>query len=210
MRNLPFILLIILVGITSLALLIALSLGIGWLLTLFLPFSLFEATLLSMLAAVVTGLAWYSIFRSLAASDFLTDEDGSEPDGIPESRFWQSPADKTWMNWFRYVLANSVYQDLLDSGSGLTVEKEEQLEEWSIRLADAALSQLKSRSPRTKRLRVSKEMLKQELTRMGHPASDEEILDAAVAAMNADLRYLDALLRTAIRERLWDEPQEGP
>ena len=118
MRNLPFILLIVLVVIISLALFIGLSLGIGWLLTLFLPFSLFEATLLGMLAAVVTGLVWYRIFRSLAVSEFLTDEDESEPDEIPESRFWESPADRTWKNWFRYVLANSVYEDLLDSSSG--------------------------------------------------------------------------------------------
>ena len=80
MRNLPFALLIVLVVIISLALFIGLALGIGWLLTLFLPFSLFEATLLGMLAAVVTGLVWHSIFRSLSVSEFMTAEDGSEPD----------------------------------------------------------------------------------------------------------------------------------
>ena len=51
-------------------------------------------------------------------------------------------------------------------------------------------------------------MLKQQLTKMGHPSCDDDILDAAVAAMNADLRYLDAPLRKAIRERLWDEPRK--
>lgn len=209
MRTLPFILLIVLVVIVSLALFVGLSLGIGWLLTLFLPFSLFEATLLGMLAAVVTGLVWYRIFRSLSVSELMTDDDWSEPDEIPESRFWQSSADRTWMNWFRYILANSVYEDLLDSSSGLNVEKKGQLQECSIRLTDAALGQLRTRSPRTKRLRVSKGMLKQQLGKMGHQSCDDEILNAAVAAMNADLRYLDAPLRTAIRERLWDEPQEG-
>jgi hypothetical protein len=113
------------------------------------------------------------------------------------------------MNWFRYILANSVYEDLPDSSRGLSVEQKEQAQECFIRLTDAALDRLKTRSPRTRRLRVSKGMLKQQLGKMGHQSCDDEILDAAVAAMNADLRYLDAPLRTAIRKRLWDEPQEG-
>jgi len=46
MRTLSLVLVILLLVIISLALFIGLSLGIGWLLTLFLPFSLFEATLL--------------------------------------------------------------------------------------------------------------------------------------------------------------------
>jgi hypothetical protein len=208
-RTLPFVLVTVLVVTISLALFIGLSLGIGWILTLFLPFSLFEATLLGMLAAVVTGLVWYSVFRSLAVSEFIEDKDESEPDEIPESRFWESPVDRTWKNWFRYVLANSVYEDLLDSPpSGLAMMKEKQLQELSIRLADTALGGLEAKSPRTKQLRVSKGMLKQQLIKMGQQPYDDDILDAAVAAMNVDLRYLDEPLRKVIRERLWDEPKE--
>ena len=207
MRTLSLVLVIVLVVIISLALFIGLSLGIGWLLTLFLPFSLFEATLLGMLAAVVTALVWYSIFRSLFVSEFM-DEDESEPDEIPESRFWESPVDRTWKNWFRYVLANSVYEGFFDSPSVLTVMKEKQLQELSIRLADTALGGLETKSPRTKRLRVSKGMLKQQLIKMGQQPYDDDILGAAVAAMNVDLRLLEESLRTAIREQLWDEPKE--
>jgi hypothetical protein len=205
MRPLPFVLVIALVIIVSLALFIGLSLGIGWLLTLFLPFSLFEATLLGMLAAVVTGLVWVSIFRSLSVSEFLEDE--SEPDEIPESRFWGSPVDRTWTNWFRYVLANSVYEDLLESSSAITAMEEKQLQDLSIRLADTALDGLKAKSPRAKRLRVSKGMLKQQLIKMPQQPYDDDILDAAVAAMNASLRLLEEPLRQAIRERLWNEPK---
>ena len=75
-------------------------------------------------------------------------------------------------------------------------------------MADTALGGLETKSPRTKRLRVSKGMLKQQLIKMGQQPYDDDILDAAVAAMNADLRYLDEPLRKAIRERLWDEPKE--
>jgi hypothetical protein len=206
MRPLLFVLVIALVIVVSLALFIGLSLGIGWLLTLFLPFSLFEATLLGMLAAVVTGLVWVSIFRSISVSEFLEDEDESEPDEIPQSRFWESPVDRTWKNWFRYILANAVYEDLLDSPSAITVMEEKQLQDLSIRLADTALDGLKTKSPRTKRLRVSKGMLKQQLIKMAQQPYDDDILDAAVAAMNASLRLLEEPLRQAIRERLWDEP----
>jgi zinc transporter ZupT len=103
MRTLLFVLMIVLALMVSLALFIGLSLGIGSLLTLFLPFSLFEATLLSILAAVVTGLVWYGSFHSLSASEFAGEEDEPEPDEIPESRFWKSAADRTWEAWFRYM-----------------------------------------------------------------------------------------------------------
>jgi hypothetical protein len=43
---------------------------------------------------------------------------------------------------------------------------------------------------------------------MGQQPYDDDTLDAAVAAMNVDLRYLDEPLRKAIRERLWDEPKQ--
>jgi hypothetical protein len=207
MRPLPFVLMIVLVLIVSLGLFIGLSLGIGWLLTLFLPFSLFEATLLGMLAAVVTGLFWYGVLRSLSVSEFLEDEEESQPDEIPESRFWETPVDRTWKNWFRYVLANSVYEDLLDSPSAIKAMEEKQLQDLSIRLADTALDGLKAKSPRMKRLRVSKGMLKQQLTKTAQQSYDDDILDIAVAAMNASLQLLEKPLRKAIRERLWDEPK---
>ena len=83
---------------------------------------------------------------------------------------------------------------------------EEQLQELSIRLADAALGTLKAKSPRATRLRVSKGRLKHEMVRMGQPPYEDGILNAAVPAVNAVLASMEEALRRIVREQLWDDP----
>jgi hypothetical protein len=192
--------------VISFALIITVPLGIGWILTLFLPFSLFEGTLLAMLAVIVTWRFWRSVYS--ASSPEFDEEVDSEPDEIPSSRFWETSEDKTWENWYRYVLANSIYEEFLTSSQWMEVMDNRQLEEMSIRLADASVGGLRKKSARTKRLRMSKGMLKQELGKMGHQPYDDEILEAAVVAMNVDLAFLEKGLRGVMRDRLWDEPAE--
>jgi hypothetical protein len=141
----------------SFALVMGIALGVGWVLTRFLPFSLFEATLLGMIAALVTYTIWRNILRS--APDFRLNEDEKEPepdlDEIPLSRFCTTDADSTWENWFRYVIANTIYEDFLDSPGRIAQMNDRQLQELSIRLMDAAIAALKRKSPRTRRLRVT-------------------------------------------------------
>ena len=198
---------VVLVAI-SLALVIGIPLGIGWILTLFLPFSLFEGSLLGMIASIVTGIIWYNIFRFDLSPEFEEEEDDSGAYEIPESRFWRTNAERTWENWFRYVIANSVYEDLLDSPRWVEVMSEEQLQELSIRLADAALGTLKEKSPRATRLRVSRGRLKHEMVKMGQPPCEDGILNAAVTAANIVLAPMDEVLRRIVREQLWDEPTD--
>jgi hypothetical protein len=81
-----------------------------------------------------------------------------------------------------------------------------QLQELSIRLTDAAIAALKTKSPRTKRLRVSTGMLKHELTKMGQQPYDDDILDTAVSAINDELIASQEELREVIRRKSWDEP----
>jgi hypothetical protein len=192
--------------VISFALIITVPLGIGWILTHFLPFSLFEGSLLAMLAVIVTWRFWRSVYS--ASSPEFDEEVDSEPDEIPSSRFWETSEDKTWENWYRYVLANSIYEEFLTSSQWMEVMDDRQLEEMSIRLADASVGGLRKKSARTKRLRMSKGMLKQELGKMGHQPYDDEILEAAVVAMNVDLAFLEKGLRGVMRDRLWDEPAE--
>ncbi len=83
---------------------------------------------------------------------------------------------------------------------------ERQLQELSVRMADAALTGLKKKSPRVKWLRVSRGILKHELTNIGQQPYDDDILDTAVTAVNAVLVNIEDELRLAIKEDLWDEP----
>jgi len=101
--------------VISLALLLGMSLGTGWVLTLFLPFSLFEGTLLSMIAGLASGVLWYMILFSALAPEFEGGGNDIEDGEIPESRFWQTSGERTWENLFRYVLANSIYEDVAES-----------------------------------------------------------------------------------------------
>ncbi|MFQ5813671.1 MAG: hypothetical protein ACE5I2_10870 [Anaerolineae bacterium] len=208
------ILIIIVLIVISFALVIGVALGVGWILTLFLPFSLFEATLLGMIAAMIIWTIWRNILRSSDTFDFYEGEEEedeeTEPDldEIPISRFCGTDADRTWENWFRYLIANTIYEDLLDSPGWIGQMNEEYLQELSIRLTDAAIATLKRKSPRTKRLRVTKGMLKQEMTKMGQQPYDDDILDTAVSATNVELVSSQEELREVIREKLWDEPAD--
>ncbi|MGA9349891.1 MAG: hypothetical protein WBW48_13955 [Anaerolineae bacterium] len=209
--SIPTILMIILVIVLiviSFALVTGIALGVGWILTLFLPFSLFEATLLGMIAAFVTWTIWRNILSPV--QDFGSDEEEPEPefDEIPLSRFCRTDADRTWENWFRYLIANAICEGLLDSPGRIGQMNERQLQELSIRLTDAAIAALKAKSPRTRRLRVNTGMLKHEMTKVGQQPYDDDILDTAVSAINTELISSQEELREVIRDKLWDEPAD--
>ncbi|MBC8262638.1 MAG: hypothetical protein H8E47_00750 [Anaerolineales bacterium] len=207
---LPIVVMVVLL-IISFALVFGIALGVGWILTLFLPFSLFEATLLGMIAAMVTWNVWRNIFSPIEPfgsndyNDYEEEPELEDFDEIPPSRFYKTDADRTWENWFRYMIANTTYDDFLDSG-GFAQMNDRQLQELSIRLADAAIAALKAKSPRTKRPRVSKEMLKHEMTKMGQKPYDDDILDTAISAISDELDSLQEELRDVIRGKLWNEP----
>ena len=203
---LPGLLMIVLMFV-SLALVLGIFLFIGWLLTLFLPFSLFEGALLSMIASLLIGII-YTILRFGVSGE--EDENDFEADEIPGSRFWSTSAERTWENWFRYIIANSVYEDLLESPHWVEIMSEENLQDLCIGLADAALEILKAKSPRATRLRVSKGSLKHEMVKIGHPSYQDGILNPAVAAVNAVLMPMEGLLRQIVREQSWDEPAGVP
>jgi hypothetical protein len=204
------IILIIVVFVISLALVTGVALGMGWVLTRFLPFSLFEATLLSMMAALVTWIIWRNVLGSAPDFDYREAEEEEQVeadyDEIPLSRFCKTDADKTWENLYRYEIANTVYEGFLDSPGRTAHMNERQLQELSIRLTDAAIAALKRKSPRTKRVRVTKGMLKHEMAKMGQQPYDDDILDTAVRAINDELIASQEELREVIGGRLWDEP----
>jgi hypothetical protein len=206
--NILIVILMIALVVISFALVFGVALGVGWVLTRFLPFSLFEATLLGMIAALVTWTIWRNILSAVQDSGFDEEEAEVDLDEIPLSRFCRTDADNTWENLFRYEIANTVYEDLLDSPGRIAQMNDRQLQELAIRLTDAAIAALKRKSPRTRRLRMTKGMLKHEMTEMGQQPYDDDILDTAVSAINAELVASQEELREVIRGKLWDEPTD--
>lgn len=71
---------LLLKGLLIFALILAVSLGIGWALTLFPPFDLFEATLLSLIAGFLLANLLIDLFRGLSAFDAFSNNSLEETD----------------------------------------------------------------------------------------------------------------------------------
>ncbi len=211
-------LLILIVVLISLALVLGVALGVGWLLRLILPsFSLFEASLLGIIASAVVGFFWYNFINSIPEVRLGQDEDYDEEaydydediyEMIPASRFYKTNADKTWEAWFRYQIANGIYVEFQDSPQPVAPMGEKQLQELAIRLADVAISLLKGKTARTKRLKVSVATLKRQMTKIGQRPYDDDIVQLAVEAINEEVDYHYEDITTVIRAKLWSEPCE--
>jgi hypothetical protein len=198
---------IVLLIVLILAVVIGLSVGIGWILTLILPFTLFEGTLVGMGAAMVTGLLAERLFRASTGYG-LDDIEPYYEEGIPMSRFWESEEEMTWENWFRYLFADAIHDDILTSPPWVGAMTPDEVEETAIQLADLAVAALKKKSPRAERMRVSRTMLKREMDRPNRPNLDEDLLDLAVTSVNVELIPVEGILESVIKSRSWDEPAE--
>jgi hypothetical protein len=210
---LGILLLVLAVVCISLALSLGFAIGIGWLLTLFFPFSLFEGSLLGLIASVIVGTFWYNFLQSVPTGfkqdDYDEDDEydyDEDYEQIPASRFYKTEADKTWEAWFRFQIANGIYVEFQDSEQPVAPMGEKQLQELAIRLADITISLLKSKSPRAKQLKLSETALKREMHKMGQRPYDDDILELAVMAINEELDFHYEDIIMVIRSKMWDEP----
>jgi hypothetical protein len=197
--------------ILLLALVLGIAIGLGWLLTLFLPFTLFEGTLLVMAASAIIGTVGYNLVRAL--SDFVPDfefedEDDEEDEyyyEIPTSRFFKTRAERTWENWARYEIANDIYVEFQASPKQIAPIGDKQLQELAIRLADTAVSILKTKPSHTKRLGITKTAIERQMTKSGQRPYDDGILSLAVDAIGLSLDYYYEDFIAVIQGRLWNE-----
>jgi len=205
-------LLILILVILSVALTLGVAIGIGWLLTLFLPFSLFEASLLGIIASVIVGIFWYNLIGSIpnlrsSEYDDIGDED-EYYDPIPASRFFKTDADKTWEAWLRFQLANDIYAEFQEEEHPIVSKGEKQAQELAIRLADIVIPMLKTKSAKAKRLTVTLPALKQQMNKIGQRPYDDDILNLAVMAVNWNLDYNYENVMRIIRTKSWNMPCE--
>ena len=56
----------LLLALLTWALIVALSLGMGWILTRILPLSLFEGTVISMIGVIGTWIVWHDTLQSIS------------------------------------------------------------------------------------------------------------------------------------------------
>jgi len=199
----------------SLVVVLALSLLVGWILSYFLAFTLFEGTLLGLIALGIVGMVWYNILISspdTPMKEFYDDEtdelDEIEGyDEIPAQRFYKNQADQTWEAWFRYQIANSIYTQFQDSPRPVGQMGDKQLQELAVRLADLATNLCKREPVNTKTVQVTVAAFKKEMNKIGQRPYDDDILSLAVTAVNDELQY-DEDMHEVIRSHLWAQASD--
>ncbi len=175
------------------------SMFLGWVLTLILPFELFEGSLLAMFAS---GLGLYIFLNGPKSEDTWEDVAHSSHD-IPVDRFFTSEAERTWENWAHYEVANAIAYEFKQSlKAGML--NDTQLEELAIRLSAAGIAILKRKSPRATTLAATSSQLQAQSKRMELQPYDEDIMRAAVNGIN--LALTAAPVEFAVRKKVWKQP----
>ena len=225
-RGLFFIilLLIILTGV-SVTILLGIAMGIGSTLARLSSFSLFEATLLSLISIGIVSLLFYRLVQSfigflISSSDeeegedeYSLDTETSKEQGftykeIPVSRFDETGGERTWQTWLRYQLANDIYMEFQETPEHVPNMNDRQLQELTIRLADITIAILRAKTIQAKRLRIPMSRFKQQMVRMDQKPYDDDILVVALGAINLDIdHYYDEILGV-IQNKQWDEPTD--
>lgn len=192
--------------------LVSSALGFGWLLTRVISdFSLFEASLLTLIALVFVLHIAYHLLRLPVVTNLEEIEDDEEDEEedeedypIPIERFHKSNQPEIVEDSFRYEIANAIYRTLAKSPKARGAMSDSQLKELSIRLIDIAVAILKRRPRNIPRVHVSTAALRHEMERIEQKPYDDTILEEAAAAINEELEANDELA-DVIRHKNWKE-----
>lgn len=180
----------------------------GWLLSLWLPFSFLHTSLL--LLGVTFALLYYLFadFREIheELGEDLFDEDGEEMP-IPQARFMGNGAEQTGEVFFRYIVANSICRQMNQNLSVRGRMNDTEVQELSIRLADAVVFVFRRKPVHTLRYQVTVSGLRGAFNKMGQRPYDADILELAVVTVNEAL-MTDPDLAVIARDRRWDKPFE--
>ncbi|HID53635.1 MAG TPA: hypothetical protein EYP41_16575 [Anaerolineae bacterium] len=214
-----FVILLVIAGIlTAIAVVIGWSYGIGWAIAQFLPFTLFETTLLGMLASIFIfflGSRILSVLLSEGEQTMETSHGSDQPlfmdhlleeEGIPAGRFVQSEGGETDEAWFRYQIANDIYDDLLSKLDLNATMGETQVKELAVRLTDVVTAVFKARpkKPRSQRVTITVAQLKKQMDKTGLRPYDNDILKTTVGAVNKRLSFDDELA-DIVRQKTWND-----
>jgi len=202
--------------------------GVGYLLTRWLPLSLFEATLLIYLVAGALAYGFYQLFlmsrevareaeaeaeakpeSETAASEeevlrFL--EKALEVKALPIQKVIPSPQDLNWVTFVHYQLADdiwhelSIYPDLEDL-------PETTLQTFAVALAEDLVTMLQTRPSLHTSWRVTRRDLRPYLMRDSLPQSTLDHLGSFVDVANRVLAERQELLRLIAAHEQWPETE---
>jgi hypothetical protein len=212
--TLSFLLIILVLIAIGMAIALALGIGIGWILSILLPFSLFEGSVLGLITVLIVGyrvlkfLAVPSPFVNDSMDPFELDTDGVDIDEwyVPAERFIPKQGRPTWAHWYQFIFANEIY-DLLDHGGGdLAHMNHSQRTELSIRLAEMAVSVLQAKPPSTRRLNITEVQLQRAFVKAGQQPYTASIMETAHGAIEVVLDLYDDGILEVIQEKAWRKP----
>lgn len=201
------------------ALVSAIAFGLGFLLRWVVPaLSLFEATLLGTILGIIAIYVLIHVGGALLPEELIagnragkwSTDDLQEHQTIPQERFYQTESERTWEVWLHAELANDIYAEFQDAPGSVSNLNPTQVQELSIRLAEAGINIIKRKTGRARRLSVSRNDLRSELNHMGQKAYEDDILQMALAAINMNLNYFRDPLRAVLHNKSWDAPAEIP
>jgi hypothetical protein len=221
--------LVIVLALAGIVGVIAWALLVGGLLTLILPFRLFEAALLVMIASGLIVYVVLQFLRGTAPQQANSEKPVEIPQGDgsisweSEVRVAKADAGITWEVWFRAELAEALYNALrtpeptldmllgesLDTMAGIKLNRARPVSdaswhETSIRLAEVITNSLRDNPPLGKRLKISSAELRAQMTRHNLPMVDEELLAQVAAVVNRQLALPE--VANIVYQHLWDKP----
>lgn len=206
---------VLIAGILAMAILFGWSLGWGWIWSRFLPLTLFEASLLTMLATFAVIFSVVRFFGGPHTNSFVDlpdyedwEEDDEEEYTIPTTRFWKRMENRTREKVFHYVLSNEIYDNASLTPQARGLMNDQQLQELAIRLGEIAIQVLKRKRRNVRTLAINVGQLRQEMQKMGLQPYDDDMLRLTAETVN-DLLEEDeeeiGFFADMIRNKRWQE-----
>jgi hypothetical protein len=174
-------------------------------------FTLFEATVLALLASLpifyLAGNILYAMFK-VPLTNLPNDIDIEDYEPwleyeIPQTRF-MSNGRHTGESTVRYELANNINIAFQAAPNQKGHMNKQQLRELSVRLAELAVPLLKKKPRNAKRITISLSALKQQIQKVGQQPYDDDILRLAVMTIN-ELLDEDEEVADIVRYKMWQE-----
>lgn len=186
-------------------LILGVALSLGWLLTLFLPFTWFEATVLIFLTTATAIYIVRTVAGSLINSAFDDEIEIDEIDWLIEpDRFQRGAHGSTWRAWATFMIANQLALEIGEVEALVPHMDTAQQSELAVRLAEIAVAALERMQRPTSQPLLTTGALNREMKRRDLKPYDPDLAQLTVRVVNAGLRN-NTQLAEVVSGNLWGE-----